>query len=83
VAYERSAWTDERLDDLAATLETSISQTRDELRDEIHALRDEMQAGFTALRQDLSAVQRQIAHIGWALAGTLAAALVALIVSLG
>jgi uncharacterized protein involved in exopolysaccharide biosynthesis len=77
-------------DDLAATLETRItaletriSETRDELRDEIRGLREEMHEGFNALRQDLSAVQRQIAQIGWALSGTLAAALVALIVALG
>jgi hypothetical protein len=78
VATERNAWPDERLDDLAATLETNIGQ----LREEIHGLREELHEDFRALRSDLSAGQRQIAQIGWALAGTLAAALVALIISL-
>jgi predicted nucleic acid-binding Zn-ribbon protein len=79
VAYQRSAWTDERLDDLAANLDTSVAQ----LREEIHGLRSEMREEFRALRQDFSAMQRQIAQIGWGLAGTLAAALAALIISIG
>jgi hypothetical protein len=78
VAYERSAWPDERLDDLAATLETNIGQ----VREEIHGLREELREDFRGLRNDLSAGQRQIAQIGWALAGTLIAALVALIIAL-
>jgi type VI protein secretion system component VasF len=62
---------------LAATLDTSISQ----LRDEIHGFRGEMHEDLRAVRQDLSALQRQIAQIGWGLAGTLIAALVALIIA--
>jgi hypothetical protein len=79
VATERSAWPDERLDDLAANLDTTVA----ELRQEIHELRAEMREEFRALRQDFSAMQRQLAQIGWGLAGTLAAALAALIISLG
>jgi hypothetical protein len=56
---ERSAWTDERLDYLAATLNEEIR----------------------ALRSDLSAWQRHIAQIGWALAAALLGAIVALIVA--
>jgi len=78
VATERSAWPDERLHDLAANLDTSVAQ----LREEIHGLRIEMREEFRALRQDFSAMQRQLAQIGWGLAGTLAAALAALIISL-
>jgi hypothetical protein len=78
VAFERSTWPDERLDDLAATLDNNIGQ----VRDEIHGLRQELREDFRALRDDLSAGQRQIAQIGWALAGTLIAALVALIIAL-
>jgi hypothetical protein len=74
VAYERSAWTDERLDDLAATLDTRL----DRLHDEIRELRND----FRAQRAEFSAWQRQIAQIGWGLAGTLIAALVAVIISL-
>ena len=82
---ERSAWTDERLDDLAATLDTSVKL----LHEEIHALREETRQDFRDLRQDvrdlradLSAWQRQIAQIGWALAAALIGAVVAIIVAL-
>jgi hypothetical protein len=74
VAYERNAWTDERLDDMAATLDTRIGQLHDEIR--------ELRNDFRAQREDFSAWQRQIAQIGWGLAGTLIAALVAVIISL-
>jgi hypothetical protein len=70
---ERSAWTDERLDDLAATVDTNFGL----LRDDIRGVRDEL----GALRADLSAWQRQIAQIGWALATALIVALVALLVA--
>ena len=85
MATERTRWTDERLDDLAATLNASIA----DLREEIRALRTEMRAEFSlvrqelsVMRQDFSAMQRQIAQIGWALVGTLIAALTALIIAL-
>jgi chromosome segregation ATPase len=81
VAYDRSAWTDERLDHLAATLDTRLAtlDTRfDQLHDEIRELRNDIRAQ----REEFSAWQRQNAQIGWALAGTLTAALVAVIISL-
>jgi len=74
---ERSAWTDERLYDLAATLDTNVRM----LREEIAGLRTDMQAEFRALRADLSAWQRQIAQIGWALAIALIGTVVALIIT--
>jgi hypothetical protein len=70
---ERSAWTDERLDDLVATVNMHIQL----LHEEIHDVRDEVRA----LRADLSAWQRQIAQIGWALVVALIGAIVALIVA--
>jgi hypothetical protein len=63
---ERSAWTDERLDDLAATLDTNVRM----LREEIHGL-----------RADISSWQRQIAQIGWSLVVALIGAIVALIIA--
>ena len=92
---ERSAWTDERLNDLAATLDTNIKLLhgevrglRTEMHEEIGGLRTEMHDGFRdlrgeirELRGDFSAWQRQIAQIGWALAAALIAAVVALIVA--
>jgi len=81
---ERAAWTDERIDDLATTLDQNIGL----LRDEIRGLRDDnreklrsLRGDFSALRSDLSAGQRQIAHIGWALATGLVGAVVALVVA--
>jgi hypothetical protein len=58
------------------------------LREEIHALREDTRQEFRDLRQDFrelradfSAWQRQIAQIGWALVGTLMAAIVALVIA--
>ena len=85
---ERSAWTDERLDDLAAILDTNVRMLREEiagLRADMHgefrALRGEMRQDFRDLRGDLSAWQRQIAQIGWALAIALIGTVVALIIT--
>jgi chromosome segregation ATPase len=112
-----AAWTDERLDTLAASLrplpaevakvteavarlteetrslrrdltqETrslrhdlieETSSLRRDLTEETRSLRHDM----TALRQDLSASQRQIAQIGWLLAFALLGAIAALVVAL-
>jgi hypothetical protein len=81
---ERSAWTDERLDDLAATVDRNFGLLRGDIRgvrEELGALREDTHAEFGALRADLSAWQRQIAQIGWALATALIVALVALLVA--
>ena len=93
---ERSAWTDERLNDLAATLDTSVKWVHDEIRalredtrQELRGLREEVREDFRDLRQDIrdlradfSAWQRQIAQIGWALAAALIGAVVAIIIAL-
>jgi uncharacterized protein YoxC len=74
---EMHAWTDARLDHLAATLKplpaevARITEAVNRLTDETHSLRD-----------DLSASQRQIAQIGWALASALIASQVALIIAI-
>ena len=70
---ERTVWTDERLDDLATTLDRSFNLLREEMVDVRHEIR--------SLRDDLSTWQRQIAQIGWALATALATALVAAVVA--
>jgi hypothetical protein len=70
-------WPDERLNELAETLRplpeqvAKVAQAVDHLTDETKAL-----------RADMSASQRQIAQIGWALATALIAAMVALIIAL-
>ena len=77
------AWTDERLDDLAATLRPLPAQMArntealERVTDELRAVR----ADITALRTDFSALQRQLAQIGWAMATALVGVLIALIVA--
>ena len=78
-------WTDERLNDLAATLRplpeqvAKVVQAVEHLTDETRALRGDVggREDLRFLREDLSETQRQIAHIGWALAGALVALVVA------
>jgi predicted nucleic acid-binding Zn-ribbon protein len=88
------AWTDERLDDLAATLRPLPAQIArnteaiERLGEEMHSMRGEMaalrsdsRAEFAALRADLSASQRQIAQIGWAMATALVGLMIALMIA--
>ncbi len=70
---DRSAWTDERLDERM----TAIDQTFDRLHDDLSGIRDEIRA----LRGDFSALQDRLVQIGFGLVGVLMAALIALIVA--
>jgi hypothetical protein len=78
------AWTDERLDDLAAALRPVPAQLArnteaiERLIDEMRSMRTDL----SALRGDFSAMHRQLAHIGWALAGALVGVLGAFLVTL-
>jgi hypothetical protein len=74
---ERSAWTDERLDDLAASVNTELRL----LRQEMHEGFRDVRAEILDLRADFSAWQRQIAQIGWALVVALIGAVAAIVVS--
>jgi hypothetical protein len=87
----RKAWTDERLDDLAAALKplpaqvARVTEAVERLTDETWSLREEtrsLREETRFIRQDLSASQRQIAQIGWALALALLGAIAALLVAL-
>jgi hypothetical protein len=73
----RTEWTDERLDDLAEAMKPLPREVA-AVPEAVDHLTDEMKG----LRTDFSAMQRQLTQIGWALVGTLAAAMVALIVAL-
>lgn len=75
---KRTAWTDERIDEKMA----AIDSTFDMLRREIQGLREDNREQFAALRTDFSALQRQLVQIGFGLVGVLVAAMVALIVAL-
>ena len=85
------AWTDDRLDDLAATLRPLPQQVArlegavERLAEEMRVTRQEMQAmrqEMLAMRMDNQAFQRHLAQIGWGLAGSLAVAMFALVISL-
>lgn len=99
------AWTDNRLDDLAATLrplpqevariggavEGLTEETRS-MREDMRSMRADMRSmredirsvgdDMRSMREDQSAFQRQLAQIGWSLAGALAAAMFALVIAL-
>lgn len=60
----------------------AIDSTFEMLRDEIRGLRSDNREEFAALRADFSALQRQLAQIGFGLVGVLIGAMVALIVAL-
>ncbi len=71
-------WTDERIDDKMDAIDSTFHM----LRDEIRGLRTDAHEEFTAFRADFSALQRQLAQIGFGLVGVLLGAMVALIVAL-
>ena len=99
------AWTDSRLDDLAATLRPlpqevarlggivdGIAEETRSMREDMRSMREDMRSmredmrsmrgEMLSMRQDQSAFQRQLAQIGWSLAGALAAALFAVVLAL-
>ena len=68
---ERSAWTDERLDDLAATLDTNVKLLhaevrglRTEMREEIGGLRTEMREELGGLRGEMGGLRQEM-HNGF------------------
>lgn len=84
------AWTDERLDDLAATLRPlpgeaarnteAIERATEEMRF-MRADLSTMRADLAAFRSDFSASQRQMAQIGWAMATSLVGVIIAAVVA--
>ena len=70
------AWTDERLDDLAATLRPLPAELARNT-EAIERLTDEVRS----IRTDLSSLHRQIALIGWGLSAALVGTMIALIVA--
>lgn len=50
---ERLAWTDERLDDMSARMDTGFDRVDRDIRD----LRGEMNAGFAEVRSELSSLR--------------------------
>ena len=70
------AWTDERLDDLAATLRPLPAELARNT-EAIERLTDEVRS----IRTDVSSLQRQIAQIGWGLSFAFVGTMIALIVA--
>lgn len=70
----RSAWTDERIDDLVSNLDQTMSL----LREEVHGLREETNAGFRELRGEIHGIRSAM----FAGALTMIIALIGLIVTL-
>jgi hypothetical protein len=77
------AWTDERLDDLAATLRpipaelARVAAELEKLNETVnHLIEDNRE-----IRAELAALHRQIAQIGWGLSAALVGVLIALIVA--
>ena len=58
-----------------------MKELRDELHTEVHGLRDGWAQDLQAVRQDFSGLQGRLTQIGFALVGTLLAALIALIIA--
>ena len=88
------AWTDERLDDLAATLRPlpaqmarnteaieRLTEEMSSMRGETSSMRGDHRADFADIRADLSALHRQIAQIGWGLSAALVGVLIALVIA--
>ena len=71
---ERSAWTDERLDERMSAVDTTL----DRLHDDLGGIRDELRGP----RGDFSSLQDRLVQIGFGLVSVLIAALVALIIAL-
>ena len=81
---ERTAWTDERLDERM----TAVDQRFDRLDRKIDDLRDEMRAGFAemraemaALRADFNSLRNVLIQVAFGLAGVLTAGIVALVIA--
>jgi hypothetical protein len=67
---ERTAWTDERLDDRAQRVDHDIR----ELRGDIRELRSDMNAGFAGLRGEIDALRLLTLRLGGGIMASVVAA---------
>ena len=93
---ERTAWSDERLDEKMAAIDTThdridarlariedgLDALRTELHEEVRALRTEMHEEIRALRADFARMQDRLVQIGFGLVVALVGNVAALIVAL-
>jgi predicted nucleic acid-binding Zn-ribbon protein len=82
------SWTDERLNDLAASLASlpadvaKLTGAVEALEEQTRSLRQDLGEETSSLRQELAASQRQLVQVAWGLVAVLIAALVALLAAL-
>jgi hypothetical protein len=86
---ERARWSDERLDEKMAAVDTTLERIdanlvalRTELHEEMRATRAEFQEDMRLMRADFSRMQDRLVQIGFGLVIALIGALAALIVAL-
>jgi outer membrane murein-binding lipoprotein Lpp len=72
-----NTWTDSRLDDLASVVRPLPGEVA-----QLSVKVDGIARDTELIRADLSALQRQLAQIGRAIAGTLAVGLIAILIAL-
>ena len=74
---ERAAWTDQRLDDLAAAMRDGFSRVDQDMRD----LRLEMRDGFTQVRAEINDLRLVMLRIGGAIVVGLIGVIAAILAS--
>ena len=80
---ERSAWTDERLDERMTAIDQRFDRGDEalgEIREELRGLRGDFGEEMRAMRSDLSRFEGRMTLVGFMLVGVLIAAVVALFV---
>lgn len=67
IPRDRESWNDDRLDDLKQTVDEGFKEMREEFR----AMRSELKEEMGAIRSDISATNRVVAQVSWAMCGTM------------
>jgi hypothetical protein len=86
---ESSAWTNERLDDLAestrsgfARVDQDIRDLRTEMRDEFKGVRSEMRDGFRELRGEINDLRLEFRSVMFRVGGGIIVALIGVIAAI-
>jgi hypothetical protein len=80
----RTAWTDERLDERMTSIDRTfelIQQDTRAIREEMHALRSELTSEMRLLRAEFTSLQGRLIQIGFAMVGVLLATLCSLVIA--
>ncbi|MGH2957338.1 MAG: hypothetical protein ACRDL6_10125 [Solirubrobacterales bacterium] len=82
---EREAWTDERLDDLAAGMRTGFARVDNDIRDvrgEISGLRIEVREGFRDLGGEISELRTEFRTVMFRVGGGMMVGLIGVIAAI-